>query len=41
MARDAARLLIARIEGRDESEPNRIIFPTHLVQRSTTAAPSR
>jgi LacI family transcriptional regulator len=37
MARDAARILIARIEGKDESEPSRIIFPTHLVQRSTTA----
>jgi LacI family transcriptional regulator, galactose operon repressor len=39
MARDAARLLIARIEGRDESEPSRIIFPTHLVQRATAAPP--
>ena len=40
MARDAARLLIARIEGRDGSEPSRIVFPTHLVQRSTTAQAS-
>jgi len=36
MARDAARLLIARIEGRDVGEPRRIVFPTHLVQRGTT-----
>jgi LacI family transcriptional regulator len=39
MARDAARLLIARIEGRDGSEPSRSVSPTHLVQRSTTAPP--
>jgi LacI family transcriptional regulator, galactose operon repressor len=37
MARDAARRLIARIEGTDESEPSRVVFPTHLVQRATTA----
>jgi LacI family transcriptional regulator len=37
MARDAARRLIARIEGTDESEPSRAVFPTHLVQRATTA----
>jgi len=36
MARDAARLLIARIEDRDAGEPRRIVFPTHLVQRATT-----
>ena len=36
MARDAARLLIARIEDRDAGDPRRIVFPTHLVQRSTT-----
>jgi LacI family transcriptional regulator, galactose operon repressor len=37
MARDAARRLIARIEGTDESNPSRVVFPTHLVQRATTA----
>lgn len=36
MARDAAQILIARIEERDDSEPRRIIFPTHLIMRSTT-----
>jgi LacI family transcriptional regulator len=36
MARDAARLLIERIEDGDGGEPRRIVFPTHLVQRSTT-----
>lgn len=42
MARDAARKLIARVEGTDESEPSRVVFPTHLVQRATTArAPGR
>jgi LacI family transcriptional regulator len=42
MARDAARRLIARIEGSDESEPSRVVFPTHLIQRATTApAPPR
>jgi LacI family transcriptional regulator len=38
MARNAARRLIARIEGADESEPSTVVFPTHLVQRATTAA---
>lgn len=42
MARDAARLLISRIEGHEEPEPSRIVFPTHLVQRATTGpAPDR
>jgi len=42
MARDAARLLIARVERTSESRPSRIVFPTHLVQRATTArAPQR
>ena len=42
MARDAARLLIARVERTTESRPSRIVFPTHLVQRATTAqAPQR
>ncbi len=36
MARGAARLLIERIEDGDAGEPRRIVFPTHLVQRSTT-----
>jgi len=36
MARDAARLLIARIEDRDAGAPRRTVFPTHLVQRATT-----
>jgi LacI family transcriptional regulator len=36
MARDAARALIARIDGNADPEPSRIIFPTHLVQRATT-----
>ena len=36
MARDAAQILVGRIEDRDDSEPRRIIFPTHLVVRSTT-----
>lgn len=41
MARDAARLLIARIESSDGAEPTRIVFPTHLIQRATTGpAPS-
>jgi LacI family transcriptional regulator len=39
MARDAARRLIARIERTDESEPSRVVFPTDLVQRATTARP--
>lgn len=38
MARDAARRLIARIEETDDSEPSRVVFPTHLVQRATTGA---
>lgn len=41
MARDAARRLIARIEESDDSEPSRVVFPTHLVQRATTASPRR
>jgi LacI family transcriptional regulator len=42
MARDAARLLIARVERTTESRPSRIVFPTHLVQRATTTrAPQR
>lgn len=42
MARDAARLLISRIEGSNEAEPSRIVFPTHLIQRATTGpAPVR
>lgn len=36
MARDAAQILVGRIEARDDSEPRRIVFPTHLVVRSTT-----
>ena len=39
MARDAARILIDRVEGREEREPQRLEFPTHLVQRSTTGPP--
>ena len=39
MARDAARILIDRVEGREEREPQRLVFPTHLVQRSTTGRP--
>lgn len=38
MARDAAQLLVRRIEEDDHSEPRRIVFPTHLVVRSTTGA---
>lgn len=42
MARDAARILISRIEGGEDATATRIVFPTHLVQRSTTArAPER
>ena len=42
MAREAARLLISRIEGSaDDREPSRIVFPNHLVSRGTTGpAPS-
>jgi LacI family transcriptional regulator len=42
MAREAARLLISRIEGSDDDrEPSRIVFPNHLVSRGTTGpAPS-
>jgi LacI family transcriptional regulator len=37
MARDAARLLIGRIEESSSGpEPARIVFPTHLIQRATT-----
>jgi LacI family transcriptional regulator, galactose operon repressor len=36
MARQAARILIDRIEGGNDAEPNRVVFPTHLVQRTTT-----
>lgn len=36
MARQAARVLIDRIEDAVDSEPTRIVFPTHLVQRTTT-----
>jgi LacI family transcriptional regulator len=39
MARDAAQILVGRIEQRDDSEPRRIVFPTHRVVRSTTAGP--
>ncbi len=42
MARDAARLLVSRIEGANSSEPARIVFPTDLIQRATTGpAPER
>jgi LacI family transcriptional regulator len=42
MAREAARILIDRIEAPDDSEPNRIVFTTNLIQRSTTGpAPAR
>ncbi|HWD76639.1 MAG TPA: LacI family DNA-binding transcriptional regulator [Solirubrobacteraceae bacterium] len=40
MARQAARILIDRIEGSDESEPTRIVFPTNLIQRATTGPAS-
>jgi LacI family transcriptional regulator, galactose operon repressor len=36
MARDAARLLILRLEGDDRGQPERLVFPTHLVRRATT-----
>jgi LacI family transcriptional regulator len=36
MARQAARMLIDRIEGHDGSDPNRFVFPTYLIQRATT-----
>lgn len=39
MARDAARILIERIEGREDRERQRLVFPTHLVQRSSTGPP--
>ena len=39
MARDAARILIERIEGRDDPERERLVFPTHLVRRSSTGPP--
>jgi LacI family transcriptional regulator, galactose operon repressor len=39
MARDAARILIERVEGNAELERQRLVFPTHLVQRSTTGPP--
>jgi LacI family transcriptional regulator len=39
MARDAAALLVRRIEASDHSDPRRIVFPTHLVMRSTTGPP--
>jgi len=39
MARDAARILVERIEGREDLERQRLVFPTHLVQRSTTGPP--
>jgi LacI family transcriptional regulator len=38
MARDAARLLIGRIEGDHTGEPAHLVFPTHLIRRSTTSA---
>jgi LacI family transcriptional regulator len=36
MAREAARLLILRIEGDDGREPEHLVFPTDLIRRSTT-----
>jgi LacI family transcriptional regulator len=36
MAREAVRLLLKRVEG-DDHEPHRAVFPTELIQRSTTA----
>ncbi|MGP0049495.1 MAG: LacI family DNA-binding transcriptional regulator [Solirubrobacteraceae bacterium] len=39
MARHAARILINRIESPDGSEPTRLVFPTHLIRRSTTGPP--
>jgi LacI family transcriptional regulator len=39
MARDAVRVLIDRVEGRADSERQRLVFPTHLVQRTTTGPP--
>lgn len=41
MARQAARILIDRIEGDGGSEHNRIVFPTNLIQRATTGPASR
>lgn len=38
MAREAARILVRRIESK-ENGATREIFPTHLVQRSTTCPP--
>jgi LacI family transcriptional regulator len=39
MARDAARILVERIEGHDGLERQRLVFPTHLVQRTTSGPP--
>lgn len=39
MARDAARILVERIEGHDGVVHQRLVFPTHLVQRTTTGPP--
>lgn len=41
MARQAARILVGRIEGDDESDHNRVVFPTHLIQRATTGPARR
>jgi LacI family transcriptional regulator len=38
MAREAVRILLERIASGERSQPKRLVFPTQLVQRSTTGA---
>jgi LacI family transcriptional regulator len=40
MAHEAARMLVGRIESAGGDEQRRIVFPTELIQRATTAAPA-
>jgi len=40
MAHAAVQALVRRIDG-DDGEPRRTVFPTELIQRSTTGSPQR
>jgi LacI family transcriptional regulator len=39
MAHEAVRALLRRVEGADDDPPRRIVFPTEIIQRATTAPP--